>query len=106
MRGDALYVLLGDDLPDGWALPQSEFCVVQAARCSPWTEAADVVLPSLTWAEQRGHIFNLEGRRLPVVPVLQAPASVLAHAQTLVKLAGRMGESLSPEALGQLAGPE
>ena len=106
VRGDALYVLLGDDLPDGWALPQSEFCVVQAARCSPWTEAADVVLPSLTWAEQRGHIFNLEGRRLPVVPVLQAPASVLAHAQTLVKLAGRMGESLSPEALGQLAGPE
>jgi formate dehydrogenase major subunit len=106
VRGDALYVLLGDDLPDGQALPQSEFSVVQAACRSPWTDAADVVLPSPTWAEQRGHIINLEGRRLPVVPLLQAPASVQAHLQTFVKLAERMGESLSQEALVQLAGPE
>ena len=106
VRGDALYVLLGDDLPDGQALPQSEFSVVQAACRSPWTDAADVVLPSPTWAEQRGHIINLEGRRLPVVPLLQAPASVQSHLQTFVKLAERMGESLSQEALVQLAGPE
>jgi NADH-quinone oxidoreductase subunit G len=65
-----------------------------------------VVLPSPTWAEQRGHIINLEGRRLPVVPLLQAPASVQSHLQTFVKLAERMGESLSQEALVQLAGPE
>jgi formate dehydrogenase major subunit len=106
VRGDALYVLLGDDLPDGQALPQSEFSVVQAAYRSPWTDAADVVLPSPTWAEQRGHITNLEGRRLPVVPLLHAPASVRAHWQTFVKLAERMGENLSSEALVQLAGPE
>jgi formate dehydrogenase major subunit len=104
VRGDALYVLLGDDLPDDQALPQSEFTVVQAACRSPWTDAADVVLPSPTWAEQRGHIVNLEGRRLPVVQLLPAPASVPAHWQTLAKLAERMGESLSPEALAQLDG--
>jgi len=104
VRGDALYVLLGDDSPDGEPLPQSEFTVVQAATRSPWTVAADVVLPSPTWAEQRGHIFNLEGRRLPVVPLLQPPASVQPHWQTLLKLAERMGESLSREALAQLAG--
>ena len=104
VRGDALYVLLGDDLPDGQALPHSEFTVVQAACRSPWTDAADVVLPSPTWAEQRGHIVNLEGRRLPVVPLVPAPASVPAHSQTLVKLAERMGETLSPEALAQLDG--
>jgi NADH-quinone oxidoreductase subunit G len=106
VRGDALYVLLGDDLPDGQALPQSEFTVVQAACRSAWTDAADVVLPAPTWAEKRGHIINLEGRRLPVVPLLQSPPSVQAHWQTFVKLAERMGESLSPEALVQLAGPE
>jgi formate dehydrogenase major subunit len=106
VRGDALYVLLGDDLPDGQALPQSEFTVVQAACRSAWTDAADVVLPSPTWAEKRGHIINLEGRRLPVVPLLQSPPSVQAHWQTFVKLAEQMGESLSPEALVQLAGPE
>ena len=91
VRGDVLYVLLGDDLPDGQALPQSEFTVVQAACRSPWTDAADVVLPSPTWAEQRGHVVNLEGRRLPVVPLLQAPPSVQPHLQTFAKLAERMG---------------
>ncbi len=104
VRGDALYVLLGDDLPDAQALPQSEFTVVQAAHRSPWTDAADVVLPSPIWAEQRGHIVNLEGRRLPVVQLLPAPASVPAHSQTLVNLAESMGENLSPEALAQLDG--
>ncbi|HVM60025.1 MAG TPA: 2Fe-2S iron-sulfur cluster-binding protein [Verrucomicrobiae bacterium] len=103
VRGDALYVLLGDDQVDGLALPQSEFTVVHAAVRSAWTDAADVVLPSPTWAEQRGHVFNLEGRRLPVVPLLQPPASVPAHGQTFVRLAERMGQTLSPEALAQLA---
>ena len=106
VRGDALYVLLGDDLPDGSALPQSEFTVVQAACRSPWTDSADVVLPSPTWAEQRGHVVNLEGRRLPVVQLLQAPASVQPHLQTFAKLAERMGACLVPEAVAQLAGPE
>jgi formate dehydrogenase major subunit len=106
VRGDALYVLLGDDLPDGQALPQSEFTVVQAACRSPWTDAADVVLPSPTWAEQRGHVINLEGRRLPVKQLLQPPASVRQHMQTFAKLAERMGASLTPEAVAQLAGPE
>ncbi len=102
VRGDALYVLLGDDLPDGAALPQSEFTVVQAACCSPWTEAADVVLPSPTWAEQRGHVVNLKGRRLPVVQLLQAPASVQQHLETFAKLAERMGACLVPEAVAQI----
>jgi NADH dehydrogenase/NADH:ubiquinone oxidoreductase subunit G len=106
VRGDALYVLLGDDSPDGQPLPQSEFTVIQAARRSPWTDAADVVLPSLIWAEQRGHIINLEGRRLPVVPLLQAPEGVLGDEQALEKLAGRLGASLSSEAIVQIAGPE
>lgn len=104
VRGDALYVLLGDDLPDGQPLPQSEFTVVQAAGRSRWTETADVVLPSPTWAEQRGHIINLEGRRLPVVPLLPAPEPIRQHWQTFAKLAEQMGDSLLPEALAQLAG--
>jgi formate dehydrogenase major subunit len=106
VRGDAIYVLLGDDSPDGQALPQGEFTVVQAARRSAWTDAADVVLPSPTWAEQGGHTINLEGRRLPVVPLLQAPPSVPEHWETLVKLTERMGGTLSLEALAQLAGSQ
>jgi formate dehydrogenase major subunit len=104
--GDALYVLLGDDRPDDHTLPQSDFTVVQAAGHSAWTEAADVVLPSPTWAEQRGHIINLEGRRLPVVPLLEPPGSVPSNGQTFARLAERLGGSLMPEVLAQLAGPE
>ncbi|MGD0060747.1 MAG: 2Fe-2S iron-sulfur cluster-binding protein [Verrucomicrobiia bacterium] len=106
VRGDALYVLLGDDPSHGQPLPQSDFTVIHAAVRSAWTDAADVVLPSPTWAEQRGHVVNLEGRRLPVVPLLQAPASVPAYGQTFVKLAERMGQTLLPESLVHLAGPE
>jgi hypothetical protein len=46
---------------------------------------------------------NLEGRRLPVVPLLQPPASVRPYLQTFVQLAGRMGENLSAEAVAELA---
>ena len=106
VRGDAFYVLLGDDLPNGYPLPQSEFTVVQASCESSWTAAADVVLPSPTWAEQGGHVINLEGRRLPVAKLLDAPPSVEPHWQTLVKLAERMGGSWSPEAFAQLSGSQ
>jgi len=43
---------------------------------------------------------------LPVVQLLQAPPAVQPHWQTLVKLAEQMGETLSPEAFAQLAGPD
>lgn len=103
VRGDALYALLGDDLANGQGLPSLGYSVVQAAFRSSWTDAADVVLPSPIWAEQRGHIINLEARRLPVVPLLQPPASVRAPWQTFANLARRMGESLSHETLDQLS---
>lgn len=97
VTGSALYVLAGDDTPngqpDGW--PKRSFTVVQAAYQSRWTESADVVLPARIWSEQAGHVINLEGKGLPVTPLIQAPKTVHADWETLLQLSTRMGYALS-----------
>jgi formate dehydrogenase major subunit len=95
VHGAALYLMLGDDTTDGLPVTPRQFTVVQSAYRSPATETADVVLPDLIWAEQKGHIINIEGRTLPVTPLLQAPKSVHACWDTLLQLSMRMGSSLS-----------
>lgn len=89
-KGDALFVLAGDEIPDGHNLPEASFTVIQAAYRTRWTEAADVILPALIWSEKQGHIVNIEGRELPVVAFLQPPAGVPADAATLAGLAERL----------------
>jgi predicted molibdopterin-dependent oxidoreductase YjgC len=92
VEGKALYVLAGDDLPapDDGHFPAAQFVVIQAAYRSPWTDGADVVLPARVWTEQTGHITNLEGRELPVVPATVAPTSVAADVETLADIAERV----------------
>jgi len=97
VHGEATYILLGDDLPDASDIPQHGFRVVHATWASPWTEAADVVLPAPTWAEQRGHIINLEGRKIAIMPVRRAPKSVHTDLEALFRLSLRMGYTLSYE---------
>jgi predicted molibdopterin-dependent oxidoreductase YjgC len=77
VKAEALYVLAGDDRPNGHALPKAEFTVVQAAYRTSWTEAADVVLPAQVWTEKDGHIMNVEGRELTVKPSIKAPENIL-----------------------------
>jgi formate dehydrogenase major subunit len=100
VQGGALFVLAGDDVPDKrtpacHALPHAEFTVVQAAYRTAWTEAADVVLPAQVWTERAGHVVNVEGRQLPVVPITQAPAGVQADEAALALLADRLGHPLN-----------
>ena len=96
VTGVALYVLAGDDVPaDGQKLPQAGFTVVQSAYRTAWTDAADLVLPAQTWAELEGHMINIEGRELPVVPFIRPPQGVVADSVTLTKLAEHMGHPLN-----------
>jgi predicted molibdopterin-dependent oxidoreductase YjgC len=90
IAGAALYVMAADDLPGGRELPAAGFTVVQSAYRTAWTDAADVVLPALTWAEKGGHIVNLEGRELAVLPVLQPAAGDRADGPVLAGLAERL----------------
>lgn len=103
VRGDAVYVLLGDDMPDDRPVPQRQFTVLQAAYRSKWTELADVVLPARTWTESEGTMINIEGRTVPVVALAAAPRSVHANWQTLLQLSVRMGSALSYDQIAGLS---
>jgi len=73
--------IVASDAPDGGAslleekhvpalLEQIGCVVVQASYRSALTEKAAVVLPATIWCEKSGTVTNLEGRQLPVRPVL------------------------------------
>ena len=73
--------IVASDAPDGGAqvleekyvpglLAQIDYLVVQASYASRLTELAHVVLPAAIWCEKSGTITNVEGRRLPLCPVL------------------------------------
>jgi formate dehydrogenase major subunit len=100
--GDALYVLLGDDVPEDVTLPHGPFTIVQAAYHSEWTEHADVVFPAPIWAEQAGHLVNLEGKNVALQPVLTAPAGVPGCAEVLQRIAAAMNQPLSLEQIPDL----
>jgi formate dehydrogenase major subunit len=103
VRGDVLYMLLGDDVPQEPPLPARGFTIVQAAYRGAWTEAADVVLPAQIWSERKGHIRNIEDRRLELVPLTAPPASVRADWEPLLELSNRMGHGLSFEEIAAIS---
>jgi len=92
VKGEALYVLAADETQDGHELPAAGFTVVQATYWTPTAAQADVVLPALDWTEQQGHIVNLEGNSLPLIPFLKAPEGVQPDVTTLGQLATRLRE--------------
>jgi NADH dehydrogenase/NADH:ubiquinone oxidoreductase subunit G len=94
VQGDALFILAGDELPNGKTLPQAGFTVVQSAYRTPWTDQADVVLPARLWTEKQGSIVNLEGRELPVVPLTEAPREIHPDWVTLATLSSLMGNAV------------
>jgi len=94
VQGDALFVLSGDELPNGKALPKADFTVIQSAYRTAWTEVADVVLPARLWTEKQGSIVNLEGRELPVVPTAEAPRDIHPDWVTLATLSSLMGNAV------------
>ncbi len=94
VQGDALFVLAGDELPNGKALPKAEFTVIQSAYRTAWTNEADVVLPARLWTEKQGSIVNLEGRELPVVPLTEAPRDIHPDWVTLATLSSLMGHAV------------
>lgn len=100
--GDALYVLLGDDMPGDPAPPNGPFTIVHAAYRSEWTDAADVVLPGRIWAEREGHVVNMEGRNVGVHQLLEAPEGVPPCGEVLQKVAAGLNQTLSLEQIPDL----
>ncbi len=73
------------------ALKGLEFLVVQDAFASELTEAADVVLPSMTFAEKEGTYTNMERRVQLLRPALGPKGDEDADWRTVNSIARRMG---------------
>ncbi|MBM3860052.1 MAG: 2Fe-2S iron-sulfur cluster binding domain-containing protein [Verrucomicrobia bacterium] len=75
-----LHIVVGDALDGGAGLLEEKYVpalleridclVVQASYKSALTDKASVVLPATIWCEKTGTVTNLEGRELPLRPVV------------------------------------
>ena len=88
---EALFVMAGDELPDGKVLPEAKFTVVQAAFASELTRRADVVLPGRLWTEKRGTIVSLDGNERAVTELTEAPSGIGPDWLPLATMAAVLG---------------
>jgi len=105
VSGQALFALLGDEMPGASGglvpraiptnIPDTRFVLVQAAYESAWTAVADVVLPARLWNEQSGHVVSLDGQVHEILPLRTPPASVKSDRDVLLALANQLGHSLN-----------
>jgi len=73
-------------------LKKADFVAVQSSYIEPWAEVADVILPTVIWAEKEGSVTNLEGRVLKVAKAIEPPAGVKDEAEVLKALTDRIEE--------------
>jgi predicted molibdopterin-dependent oxidoreductase YjgC len=98
--------------PDGdlarRALEKVPFLAVADQVMTETASYADVVFAAASFAEKRGHVTNLEGRRQAFAAAIESPIQVRDDAQLIAALAGALGRadaaSADPETLfAQLA---
>lgn len=82
-----LYVYAADDATADVPAVKAEFVVAQSCYQGAVTDAADVVLPALHWAEKQGHLTNLEGKVQEVRRIVPVPAALREDEQVLAALA-------------------
>ncbi|MCC7146856.1 MAG: (2Fe-2S)-binding protein [Phycisphaeraceae bacterium] len=95
VQGEILYVLAGDDVPNGDELPPAKFTVVQGSYRSAWSERADVALPAKIWFEKKGHMMNLEGVARNLSRSTEAPGNILPDWAILFMISVKMGQPLN-----------
>jgi NADH-quinone oxidoreductase subunit G len=95
---DVLYVAGADpatDVPDAsaWtaARQNTAFVVVQDLFLTETARSADVVLPTLAYAEKDGTVCNLEWRVQRIQAAVRAPGEARGEGQVIADLARRLG---------------
>jgi formate dehydrogenase major subunit len=90
----ALYLYLGDDyVTDNDLLSKIKkvpFIIAQSAYLSPLAAAADVVLPSVTWAEREGGYVTMDGVLQQTNRVLPPAAGLLEDTDIFKRLADKL----------------
>ncbi|HME81159.1 MAG TPA: NADH-quinone oxidoreductase subunit NuoG [Candidatus Eremiobacteraceae bacterium] len=100
---DALYIAGANPAltyPDGAlvrkALENVPFLVVADQLLTQTAAHADVVFAAASFAEKRGHVTNLEGRRQAFAQAIESPVHVATDAAILAAIAAALGK---PDAL-------
>jgi predicted molibdopterin-dependent oxidoreductase YjgC len=93
------------------ALERVPFLAVADQVLTETASYADVVFAAASFAEKRGHVTNLEGRRQAFAAAVEPPVEVRDDAQLIAALAGALGRgdlvSADPDALfAQLSAAE
>jgi len=93
-----LYLFLADE-PESeellhW-LRGVDFLVAQASYYSPVVYMADVVLPSLIWAEREGKYIAMDGRVHELKRVLEPKNGLLRDEEVLIEISKKLGRKLS-----------
>ena len=90
--GDALLIFAGDEQAGRrQRCPRPASWLAMAAYEGKWLKGADVVLPAQVWTEKSGHVTNMEGREIAVVPFTTPPEGIPADEATLAKLQKEIG---------------
>ncbi len=69
------------------------FLVVQDIFLTATAQQADVVLPTLCYAEKQGHFMNIEGRLQPLLPGKELPEEIYSDGEIFALLAQKLGVS-------------
>jgi formate dehydrogenase major subunit len=86
----AAFIALGDETPSTDVIKKwgnIPFLAVSSAYTNYFTDKADVVLPSVNWAEEAGMYINSDGRYQEKITTLTAPEGILDSCAIIQKLA-------------------
>ncbi len=75
-------------------LDESEFIILQTSYENIISQKADVIIPSLTWAERSGSYTNLEGKKQNINRSITPPPEIKEDREVMINLAEKLGMSL------------
>lgn len=71
------------------------FLAVQDIFMTKTAQDADLVLPTLSFVEKKGHFLNIEGRVLPLLPGKDIPEGIYSDGEIFELLANRLNHPIS-----------
>jgi len=97
IKAKALYIVATDENDETLKevideAKQSEFVILQASYENVLSQEADVIIPSLIWAERSGSYTNLEGKTQEVIKSITSPPEVNEDRDIMIRVAENRGK--------------
>ncbi len=99
VKAKGLYILATDEDTDTLEkilekVKQSDFVILQTSYENALSHKADLIIPSLIWAERSGSYTNLEGLTQEVNRSITPPPEIKEDREIMIGIADKMGKSL------------